>query len=409
MNTGLQKLPVDPRDIKLGGLFNQPPLHEIPSEFMLDGYIIKNQGNSDFCAAFASCLASELQEGVELSPEAVFALSKAESDDVDEWGQDLRTMCATHVKRGAPEAKDVPFSIQDKDAQFLRRITNYPIDDILKSAIVHKKLSYMSMKGNYDAFDNIRAWMWKFRAERKAAIIGVEWGWNTAYCDDPQGGYGHAVPVVGWRKHLGTDYLVIANSWGPEQGENGLFYLSRKVINTYVPTYGGFMFTDIPAEDAKWYKENGFPKETNWLKTILIPVYRLLIDLSTKLMEQKQDRLTLWAEAIKKHEGWFPGSRSRRNNNPGNFKYVGQYTATGKDKDGFAIFPDYETGWKHLKKVLTNAATGKSKVYNPEMTLTEFFKIYAPSHDNNDPERYASEVAKYIGVEPITKIKELLS
>ena len=408
---GLQPLPKDPRDLKLGGIFGQPQLHEIPSEFILDGYTIKNQGDSDFCAAFSSTLASEFQEGVSLSPEAVFALSKAESDDVDEWGQDLRTICEVHRKHGAPEKDVVPFSIEDKDPTFLRRITNYPIDQVLKSAIVHKKASYMSTSGNYKPFDNIRAWMWKFRSERKAVILGVNWGWSTSepFINDlGNGGFGHAVCAIGWTKKNGKDYLIIANSWGESAGDRGLFYLSREVVDHFVERFGAFMFTDIPADEAKWYKENGYKKDVSWLKSILIPLYRLLIDLTVKLMDKKQDRLTLWAEAIKRHEGWFPGSRSQRNQNPGNFKYVGQFKAIGKDKDNFAIFPDYETGWAHLRKVLTNAATGKSKVYNPEMTLVEFFEKYAPSFDDNDPQRYANEVAKYIGVEPITKIKELL-
>jgi hypothetical protein len=239
----------------------------------------------------------------------------------------------------------------------------------------------------------------------------VNWGWSTSepFINDlGNGGFGHAVCAIGWTKKNGKDYLIIANSWGESAGDRGLFYLSREVVDHFVERFGAFMFTDIPADEAKWYKENGYKKDVSWLKSILIPLYRLLIDLTVKLMDKKQDRLTLWAEAIKRHEGWFPGSRSQRNQNPGNFKYVGQFKAIGKDKDNFAIFPDYETGWAHLRKVLTNAATGKSKVYNPEMTLVEFFEKYAPSFDDNDPQRYANEVAKYIGVEPITKIKELL-
>ena len=41
------------------------------------------------------------------------------------------------------------------------------------------------------------------------------------------------------------------------------------------------------------------------------------------------------------------GTRSWRNNNPGNLRYTNwtkNHGAIGKDGDGFAIFPDVETG-----------------------------------------------------------------
>jgi cathepsin B len=34
---------------------------------------------------------------------------------------------------------------------------------------------------------------------------------------------GHAVKIVGWGNENGTDYWVVANSWGPKWGEQGHF------------------------------------------------------------------------------------------------------------------------------------------------------------------------------------------
>lgn len=129
-----------------------------------------------------------------------------------------------------------------------------------------------------------------------------------------------------------------------------------------------------------------------------------------------KSKIDVWCEAIKEKEGWHPpgshyypaGSRSFRNNNPGNLRYVGQAKATGQDYSGFCIFKTYEDGYMSLRKMLVNACTGHSKVYNPEMTLYEFYNKYAPSNDGNDPNNYAEFVASKLGVEPSIKIKELL-
>ncbi len=116
------------------------------------------------------------------------------------------------------------------------------------------------------------------------------------------------------------------------------------------------------------------------------------------------------ADAIQKFEGWFNGSLSQRNNNPGNIKYFGGpkwQGQVGVDNRQFVIFDSYENGRRALIISLRNAATGKSGVYNPDMSFTEFFRVYAPSADNNHPEAYAKFVADQLDVsvnDPISVI-----
>lgn len=101
--------------------------------------------------------------------------------------------------------------------------------------------------------------------------------------------------------------------------------------------------------------------------------------------------------AIRDFEG-APGDRNYRNNNPGNCRYssVGYasfYGHVGKDKDNFAIFKDYATGWLYLKNLVL------SKVRkNPNQTIVDFMRVYAPSSDNNDPAHYAVYIARRLGV-----------
>lgn len=130
------------------------------------------------------------------------------------------------------------------------------------------------------------------------------------------------------------------------------------------------------------------------------------------------NRIEEWAKAIQKHEGYiapnaqYPnGSRSYRNNNPGNFRcsllVMGELKAI-RCEDNFAVFPDYETGWKALVQFLTYAAEGALRAYKPEMTLYEFYAVYAPGGDGNYPKVYAEAVAKDLGLPATTKIKDLL-
>lgn len=137
---------------------------------------------------------------------------------------------------------------------------------------------------------------------------------------------------------------------------------------------------------------------------------RLSLDLLITTLEGEQASSVIPKEVllnamcmgIQKFEGWFPGSRSQRNKNPGNLVYVGQEKARKEAgvNGRFAVFETYEDGFNALKKMILNAANGKSSVYKPTMTLYEFFAKYAPATDNNNPDVYAEYVAKNMSVDP---------
>jgi hypothetical protein len=114
------------------------------------------------------------------------------------------------------------------------------------------------------------------------------------------------------------------------------------------------------------------------------------------------------ALAIMNFEGYYPGSLSVKNNNPGNLKYAGQSGAVGQDSQGHAIFNTFEDGWNALINQLKMAFYNTSKVYNSGMTLYQFFQRYAEGNQ----EAYARYVASQIGVPPdytLDNIKEYKS
>lgn len=53
-----------------------------------------------------------------------------------------------------------------------------------------------------------------------------------------------------------------------------------------------------------------------------------------------------------------------------------------------------EDGVNALLQKIKNAQAGNSKVYDPDMSLLQFFQKYAPSSDNNNPAAYAKMVAQ---------------
>jgi hypothetical protein len=109
-----------------------------------------------------------------------------------------------------------------------------------------------------------------------------------------------------------------------------------------------------------------------------------------------------WAYCTMRHEGWYEGSRSYRNNNPGNLIYnsfTRDYLGAKVESDGrFAKWDTYEKGFNALVKFLTWACLGELRSYTPEMTLLEFYGKYAPSSDGNYPMNYAKSVADDLGV-----------
>lgn len=148
------------------------------------------------------------------------------------------------------------------------------------------------------------------------------------------------------------------------------------------------------------------PKELENVKKSLLPEE-----------DPKRDLLDEFCKAIHEYEGYFQpsprypkGSRSWRNNNPGNIRCtpIKNSRANGTDTLGFCTFQDYETGYMALKVMIANACSGKSKVYNPEMSILQFFEKYAPTTDANQPMKYAAYVASKLKVGTNYQLKNLV-
>jgi hypothetical protein len=123
------------------------------------------------------------------------------------------------------------------------------------------------------------------------------------------------------------------------------------------------------------------------------------------------NRISDWAVGHQIAEGWFVGSRSQKNQNPGNLKATTltmNWGGVAKDKatDGgyFAVYPDYKTGFQALCNFLTLAAENQLIPYHKARSLRLFCRVYAdPISDG-----YAETVARHLGVPLDTPISDFL-
>ena len=137
---------------------------------------------------------------------------------------------------------------------------------------------------------------------------------------------------------------------------------------------------------------------------------------------QLELRLRRWAKEIQVEEGYYApghhpayptGTRSWRNNSPGNMKYT-TYTASlgaiRADTAGFAVFATYEDGRRALVQFLKDAISGVLKRYKPDMTLVAFCTVYVediPSTVIIEPLHYGKNIARRLGISEFTKIRDI--
>lgn len=254
---GLHPLKEDVRDFSLAGFFDQIQLKDIPSmDFCIEGNrVIKDQGSTDYCSAYAVTTASSYQEEVDLCPEYQFFKTKEIMGNPDEWGCSLREACKSAVKYGSlpvTSLETVQIDITSR-VQVLNPSSWPSFFDV--QAYNHRKQTYFQVDGRYDTFDNIRAALWQNIKDKRAIVVGA--CWKQEWTDAPggvipegtfAGGFGHAFILIGQKKINNQLYLVAQLSNGSFIGDNGLFYFPRSVVNKEMSPFGAFMFQDVARE-----------------------------------------------------------------------------------------------------------------------------------------------------------------
>jgi hypothetical protein len=110
------------------------------------------------------------------------------------------------------------------------------------------------------------------------------------------------------------------------------------------------------------------------------------------------DYINAWADAITQQEGWAPGTRAYRNNNPGNLEVTGDL---GRDSGGFGVFSTYNAG----RNALVSDLVAKVRKYGL-WTLYQVMARYAPPSQNNTAV-YAANVASALHVTAQTVVNTI--
>lgn len=129
----------------------------------------------------------------------------------------------------------------------------------------------------------------------------------------------------------------------------------------------------------------------------------------------RAELINIIAESIAHHEGYYVTqaeaqkrgtrwpTRAQRNRNPGNLRRWDPKRDKYDDVDPakrYVIFDTEEAGWSALRKLCEQYLGGKyhkahkdPRLKTDKPSLWQWFRVYAPAEDANNPESYAAGVA----------------
>ncbi|EAU1638664.1 lytic transglycosylase catalytic [Salmonella enterica] len=186
------------------------------------------------------------------------------------------------------------------------------------------------------------------------------------------------LPIPPWLKLWGlyAGYIVSDRENIADSAKSSLSY-TKRIIGDTLAAIG--IKTDIGRRDVSEVRE--WPAWMDWLHGG-----------SGKVIRQGQSNGVVYGSNIQPD---IPGggTLADRNNNPGNIRPVGG--------NGFRFFESALQGWEAMKNQLMRYFTGKT-TGRALQTIQDIVSTWAPAGDNNDPKKYAQDVAKWMGVSPNT-------
>lgn len=436
--------PVDYRDIKYSAI-SLGSITKFPKSKIIDisSSPVKDQKHQPSCVGHAEGLVVEAQNNINLSNRWLYGVCKLH-DGYSGEGTYPRVGSSVLKEYGIPTTKTHDNNHDMAKSEFIKiNISEKVLADAEKNRIDgFAVLEHGTMLPIKQAIND---------GKLVTISLPVDWsaGWRKgSEISAPKNISGrHRVVIFGYD----DDTFFFRNSWGKKWGKDGngsfkfsdyeSYFLDARVY-TFIPQNiiddakaKPYVFTNTLKRGSRGYEVEKLQEKLkispvdgsfgNMTHTAVILFQRenglvsdgvvggktrdaLNKDTGSKGPVKVTATLEAFADAIQDMEGYFPGSRSYRNNNPFNLKYIGQKTALRQDEKGFCVFPDYKTGREagldQIRRVMRNG----SKDYKKDCTFLEFFNTYAPSNDNNNPNRYATYVGQKLGVGVDYKVKDLI-
>jgi len=127
---------------------------------------------------------------------------------------------------------------------------------------------------------------------------------------------------------------------------------------------------------------------------------------SKEMGKSGMKKIDRFCEAIMWMEGWKPESRSYRNCNPGNLRWSKFQEDT---EDNYAVFANFSIGWSALLFDVKCKCTGKTRTpLKPTSNIIDFFEVFAPYRDDNNPHHYADVACKRAKLDKHMQLKDLM-
>jgi hypothetical protein len=199
------------------------------------------------CAVTIASLMTDI-EGVSIDPYMIFALGRAlMHQQPANIGMQLRAACQAVLIGGCLATEFAPFRVSTKPdratyADWSKWTLLPDIEHIRMVAFGRRRRALYVVDGVHgNVFDNIRAAMWAFRAQRRACVtclkfcaewLQIETGVISSERGQ-KGGFLTTVKVVGQSNINSTFYLIIQPNFGKYFGNRGFFYISKSTFNRY--------------------------------------------------------------------------------------------------------------------------------------------------------------------------------
>jgi hypothetical protein len=190
-------------------------------------------------------------------------------------------------------------------------------------------------------------------------------------------GISHKIKGGEWTTTIDAQNIVTRDTGGLDNTFNDLLTEGKDVF--YVkPNIGGGLSGTLSA--------TGKIDTSKYVKEVYIPTLE-------KVFPNLPRGIKTLMAAQTQLEGFYPGSKSYRTNNPGNVYPEGNKSGFGSLEKGI------QAQWTY---VLGATLQNRSKYYKPTMTLYQYLSTYAPSSDGNNPTNYTKFIINYFNKQGVS-------